>query len=149
MNKKGRTGIVILIVVIFICLGVASYFMFSGDGDTEISSESETDIPELPEEYIESDIIKRSVYFENIENIENYEGEELNFINIEIISQSWGSTMPYWIKIVEEDGTIISLPFLGSDVPPYMQTNRRWSIRGVVEKEERGYFLNVIDVEII
>ncbi len=132
------TLIIIIILVVGGFLGYNYIFRESSDdlgNDSNFANENSQD--EL-----------RSNYYNLINNIGDYEGQELTFKSVEIISQKWGNYMPYAIKIVEEDGASITLPLLGK-VPRYIQANRKRNVVGIVEKEERGYFLNVSEMKII
>lgn len=102
---------------------------------------------------------EKSDYYNIINNIEDYEGEEIIFNNVSIISKDWSYTQPYWIQIIEEDGSEISLPLLphkdtillphNSYSPNFWPTSNKWNFEGIIKKESRGYYLKVNKAEAI
>ena len=148
MIKKAMFGIIAVIIGILVIGGIVSYFVLFRD-NTEISSEDEEDFLELSEENGELEDIEGETYYEIINNIGNYRGEELIFEKVELTTERSGSFLPYAIKANNNDGTFVTLRIGGNLIPPYAQEDRKWNFIGIVEKDGRGYYLNVTKLNVI
>ena len=67
----------------------------------------------------------------------DYEGKSLTFVNVQIASES-----DVYSIVETKYGINFTLPLKGN-IPSPMQTSKKWTIGGVVEKDSYGHFLNV------